>query len=157
MSINQRFSDLLHSKKISGLRFAEITGMNHRTVNNIENGATKYPKADFFSAIAKHFPDVNFRWLLLGEGEMYHDGERITVVREPSAEYTSAGEVVQELKDTLADMAVEKRRLEKTVKEVSAYLRSLEPAMEQEGGLPPGEQGRYKSELLALLDRIENR
>ena len=71
MTINQRFSNLLHAEKINQKKFCEITRMSDRTISNIVNGRTKFPKSDFFEAVAHYFPKVNLRWLVLGEGEMY--------------------------------------------------------------------------------------
>lgn len=43
------------------------------TVSNICVGKTTSPKADFFEALATHYPSLNLRWLLLGEGSMEID------------------------------------------------------------------------------------
>lgn len=75
MPINQRFKQFLHAEKINQKMFCESTSMSDRTISNIVSGRTNFPKADFFQAIAIHYPTVNLRWLLLGEGNMHLQAE----------------------------------------------------------------------------------
>lgn len=68
--INQRFEKFLTTQRISQKLFSEITGINTGTVSDIFKGKTPLPKADFFQAFLMYFPEVNIKWLLIGEGDM---------------------------------------------------------------------------------------
>lgn len=63
----------LNEKEISQKDFATSVKMSHQTISNIMHGVTKQPKADFLIAIARYYPSLNLRWLLLGEGSMEID------------------------------------------------------------------------------------
>lgn len=109
-TINQRFTLFLAAKKISQKIFADVTGFSSATVSNIASGTTEYPKADFFQAMVRHYPEVNLRWLLTGDGEMYlPEGEGIErmVAREPDGpaygSHDAEVERLRELVDKLAD------------------------------------------------------
>ena len=92
-TVNERFTHFLKCEKIDQKKFSETTKINDGTVSNIAIGKTKEPKASFFQAIAKHYPHVNIRWLLLGEGEIYIDKKRlITIMKEPNTDYTPRSE-----------------------------------------------------------------
>jgi transcriptional regulator with XRE-family HTH domain len=83
MTVNQRFEKMLEVLKILPAHFAKKVGTDKNTVGNILSGKTKLPKADLFISIAKFFPEINLRWLLLGEGEMFSDKEVGNVLRGP--------------------------------------------------------------------------
>lgn len=72
MTINERFRKFLFEEKITKSDFSNKVGINKQSVGDVENGKTKLPKANFFQAIATHYPHVNLSWLLIGQGEMYH-------------------------------------------------------------------------------------
>ena len=70
MSISQRIESFLNYQKISQTDFENVTGFSQRTLSNIISETTKNPKMDFFVAMATYYPNINIRWLLIGEGEM---------------------------------------------------------------------------------------
>jgi transcriptional regulator with XRE-family HTH domain len=127
-TIAQRFTDFLTIKNFSQKIFSDVTGISSATVSNIASGATEFPKADFFQAIAKHFPEVSLRWLLLGEGKMMLEkGEidKVYVAREPEelpVSYRGQGKSVEQLSATLDRLSVmltdcieEKERMRKAL------------------------------------------
>jgi transcriptional regulator with XRE-family HTH domain len=71
MSIGERLAVLLKEKGISQKAFSEKIDYREQTISNLITGQTKSPKADLIIEIARFFPEVRLRWLLMGEGEMY--------------------------------------------------------------------------------------
>ncbi len=71
MTISERFEQFLGIKRISQKKFSEITGFPTYSLSKIITGRTNIPKIDFIIALMEHFPELNLRWLLLGEGEMF--------------------------------------------------------------------------------------
>ena len=60
---------LLNYLKYRGLgqnSFEDLCGLSQGTINKINHGI----RSDKLALIAKSCPDLNLRWLLLGEGEM---------------------------------------------------------------------------------------
>lgn len=85
--------------------------MPQATVSNIYKGRTEQPKSDFFEAVAINYPDVNLRWLLLGEDPMLLSEGEGYVIREPdSPGYENGGELkrmmktIEQLTDTIAHL-----------------------------------------------------
>lgn len=64
-------------KEISAAKLAEITQVQPSTISHIMAGRNN-PRYDFLAAILKHYPELNARWLLLGEGEMFDSQSEIT-------------------------------------------------------------------------------
>lgn len=123
-TINQRVKRFFESKKISQKLFSEVTGYDEKSISNIVNDKTQYPKADFFQAFAIHYPEINLRWLLIGEGEMEGEpGAFPVVAMEPQerASYKPAqvksveqlAEANANLVGMLKDCMEEKERLRK--------------------------------------------
>ncbi len=50
--------------------FAEATGISTATLSNIFNGKTS-ANLNHAKAVSNRFPDINFMWLLSGDGEMH--------------------------------------------------------------------------------------
>lgn len=88
-TINQRVRRFFENKKISQKLFSEVTGYDEKSISNIVNDKTKYPKADFFQALAIHYPEINLRWLLIGEGEMEGEPRVFPVVAKEPQERAS--------------------------------------------------------------------
>lgn len=112
-TVNQRFNFLLDFKKIEQKKFSELSGMSQATVSNILNGVTKDPKADFFQSIARIWPEVNLRWLLLGEKPIFIEFNPVLMVNETEQApvYESADEkkqllnMLQNQQETLANIS----------------------------------------------------
>jgi transcriptional regulator with XRE-family HTH domain len=65
-----RLNQFLLEKNLSQSEFARITGYPQKNISGFLTGTVKMPKIDFTIALATYFPELNLRWLLLGEGEM---------------------------------------------------------------------------------------
>jgi transcriptional regulator with XRE-family HTH domain len=68
--IKNRLEAFLNSKELSQAEFARITSYHPKNISGFLTGTVKLPKIDLVVALATHFPELNLRWLLLGEGEM---------------------------------------------------------------------------------------
>lgn len=90
MSIGERLAILLKEKGVSQKAFSKKVDYREQTISNLITGQTKSPKAGLIIEIARFFPDVRLRWLLMGEGEMYIPKDTIDEMME---------EELQRLKD----------------------------------------------------------
>jgi transcriptional regulator with XRE-family HTH domain len=74
MEISKRIQEVadFYGLNLSGL--ANKTGLSRTTLHSYVSGSKNRPPskppADVISVIAEHFPEVNARWLLTGEGVM---------------------------------------------------------------------------------------
>jgi transcriptional regulator with XRE-family HTH domain len=59
----------LESEKISPSEFADKIGVQRSSMSHILNGRN-YPSASFIQKMFYAYPDVNSRWLLIGDGQM---------------------------------------------------------------------------------------
>lgn len=68
--IGNRLKKYLEVKGISQADFARKTGLTQGHVSDIINNIKKHPSAGTLAKIDKN-TDLNIRWLLTGEGEMF--------------------------------------------------------------------------------------
>jgi transcriptional regulator with XRE-family HTH domain len=68
--IKNRFETFLNSKNLTQAEFSRITGYHPKNISGFLRGTVKMPKIDLVVVLATHFPELDLRWLLLGEGEM---------------------------------------------------------------------------------------
>jgi transcriptional regulator with XRE-family HTH domain len=68
--LRERLNQFLLEKNLSQSEFARQTGYHQKNISGFLTGTVKMPKVDLMVALATHFPELNLRWLLLGEGEM---------------------------------------------------------------------------------------
>lgn len=77
MNVNQRiiqfYSDHLKMRPID---FARAIGMSKQVISGLEYSTT-FPGFRFFEGVAKTFPELNIRWLILGEGNMLLDAVQV--------------------------------------------------------------------------------
>lgn len=67
--INQRVRDLILSKGLSQKEFSQTLDVSQSIVTYIINDRNKV-SLDVIQKIARNYPEINLKWLLLGEGEM---------------------------------------------------------------------------------------
>lgn len=97
--------ELLKYFDLSQNKFAERIGVSPQTINNIIKKGNK-PSGKVIQGIAKEFPKINLRWLLLDEGEMlgkHYDN----TVEETQPEY---GNSDKDLRQALEDCRKDKER-----------------------------------------------
>ncbi len=71
MTVGERFALVLKKKGVTQKSFSERTRYSEQAISKLIKGQTQSPKADLIAQIAISFPNVNLRWLLIGEGEMF--------------------------------------------------------------------------------------
>lgn len=72
--VHERIKILIQALDLTVAKFAVKVGLdNHQTLYKMLNNGTK-PSFDTIVSILNFFPEVNPRWLLLGEGEMFDGG-----------------------------------------------------------------------------------
>lgn len=70
MTLGERVRKVADYKTGGNLtRLSTILGYPRASLSNVANGST-LPKVDFVVAFLENLPEVNIRWLFLGEGEM---------------------------------------------------------------------------------------
>ncbi|MEO1260975.1 MAG: hypothetical protein AAFZ15_19400 [Bacteroidota bacterium] len=69
--VNQRVAEIFREKKVRQIDFCKGTGFSEKNLSNLLTGKVKNTSPDFFVAFAQYFPDVNLRWLFLGQGQKY--------------------------------------------------------------------------------------
>ena len=72
--MNKRLQQFLAAENISQAQFAETLGVARASVSHILSGRNK-PGFDFLESMIRHYPALNFEWLLTGRGRMY-DGAK---------------------------------------------------------------------------------
>lgn len=111
-------------KEFSQKYFSDVTGFSEKNVSNIVKGLVLQPKSDFFVAIAQSFPELNLRWLLIGEGEMFHGENEMIVVREPKGPVYEKPE--SNLTATILSLSETVAQLSKMVNDVPALREEIE-------------------------------
>jgi transcriptional regulator with XRE-family HTH domain len=101
MSIGERFALVLKEKKVTQKSFAEKVGVTEQSITKLVKGQTQSPKADLIAQLTVMFPDLNLRWLLIGEGEMLKEGMSI------ADEMQEALEQLQKENSQLKDKIIE--------------------------------------------------
>lgn len=89
--MKERIEQFLLSEKISPAEFADKIGVQRSSMSHILNGRN-FPSASFIQKMLSAYPDLNARWLLIGQGNIYLTGGRsaITTVQPPVVPAESA-------------------------------------------------------------------
>lgn len=95
MSINQRIRMLMEHYHLTQVKFAQITGIKYQSVSTIYNEKNT-PSAELISKILENFKDINARWLLTGEGDMFYSAK-------PQSLDNSNNELTKKYQDLLVE------------------------------------------------------
>ncbi len=88
--------DSLH---LTQQKFAEDLGISPASLSSIFNGRTK-PTINHVDAIVIAFPNINLRWLMYGEGDMFvADNDTSPAVSEQNASSTAISQQGEKLLD----------------------------------------------------------
>lgn len=83
--MNNRLKQFLLAENISQSQFADTIGVARASISHILSGRNK-PGFEFFTNIARHYPNLNLTWLITGKGRMYGNGQtQESYVAVPSA------------------------------------------------------------------------
>jgi len=77
MSINQRIEELEIFYKNKGITFSKFINVNAGTINNITGKRQSNPSHKILESILKADSKINIHWLILGEGEMFTEDNKI--------------------------------------------------------------------------------
>lgn len=66
-----RIQNIVQDKKLSIKEFASQIGMSQSNLSNLFAGKVHDLGSEYLTNILIKFPEVNSRWLLTGEGELY--------------------------------------------------------------------------------------
>lgn len=69
-TVNQRIKIAIDSLKITQKAFSEVIGISEKVTSNVKKGKNP-PNFLMIESIIRHFPQINARWLILGEGDMW--------------------------------------------------------------------------------------
>ena len=72
--MNARLQQFLAAENISQAQFAETIGVARASISHILSGRNK-PSYDFLESMIRHYPSLNFEWLLTGRGKMYNNAK----------------------------------------------------------------------------------
>ncbi|MDR2206242.1 MAG: helix-turn-helix domain-containing protein [Flavobacteriaceae bacterium] len=70
MNLNDRISKVIEFSKLSSSEFADAIDVQRSSITHITSGRNK-PSLDFLIKVKNHFPELQWDWLIKGDGEMW--------------------------------------------------------------------------------------
>lgn len=92
MEISHRIQQLMKHKELTQKKLGDLVGYSDVAVGKLASGVNE-PRLGFLAGVLREFPDVNPRWLLLGEGPML--GE---IVKNSLSDYSEM-EIINHIED----------------------------------------------------------
>lgn len=77
MTVNERVMEIMKRENLSQKEFASILDISQPVLTYVANGRNKV-SLDIVTKIASKYPEINLRWLVLGEGETRQETVRET-------------------------------------------------------------------------------
>lgn len=74
MNLNERISKIIEYSELSASEFADAVDVQRSSVSHITSGRNK-PSLDFLIKVKEKFPELEWDWLIKGEGEMLKKAE----------------------------------------------------------------------------------
>lgn len=99
--LTNRFERLLFELRLHQQEFAEKINVSRATVGRVLRGDT-LPSGSFLNAVQAAFPNVNYQWLLSGEGEMFKKVEAPAPVLSKTV-VTEEGNLLDEIRGMRED------------------------------------------------------
>lgn len=69
MNLNERISGIIEYSNLTSSEFADEIDVQRSSVSHITSGRNK-PSLDFLIKVKEKFPELEWEWLLRGNGEM---------------------------------------------------------------------------------------
>lgn len=82
MNLNERIAKIIIYSKLSASEFADEIEVQRSNISHITSGRNK-PSLDFLMKIKERFPELQWDWLILGQGEMISKPEIEILVEKP--------------------------------------------------------------------------
>ena len=108
-TVGERIKKILFDNKINATELADKVGMKKQSVNQIINGSMKLTY-NFVYGIANNYPDVDLRWLILGERtEGYYTaeelpGEYYTPIKERDKQISELIRITKDQQSTIKEL-----------------------------------------------------
>ena len=71
--MKERIEHIIKAESLSNLQFAQLLDISPASVTHLLSGRNN-PSLDLIVRIARKLPHYNLRWLILGEGPIYNNG-----------------------------------------------------------------------------------
>ncbi|WP_312765841.1 helix-turn-helix transcriptional regulator [Epilithonimonas sp.] len=97
MDFNDRITKVIEYSKLSPAEFAEEINVQRSSISHIISGRNK-PSLDFITKIKVAFPDIEWDWLINGQGEMLVSEKLVNPIIEEKPE------IVEKKKSSLPDL-----------------------------------------------------
>jgi len=118
--INIRLKKIMHNAELNQIQFAGRIGITPERLNKILNNNLDFG-IEVIQGLAKAFPEINLRWVLLGVDEMER---KITMAAEPSAHYGKPCKQCAMKDKIITDLLEEKQKLKIEIQECRAKLQT---------------------------------
>lgn len=137
-TINKRINKLIEKLNITAYEFSKKMGNSRPdTLYNLLNNEESQPSPKTLNKIKDNFPEINYSWLLTGEGEMFKDGTKTKVIdlepqQEPTGYYfpkvsASAGMDKEMINDDLDKIPISLPNWDKGIDFINVYGDSMYP------------------------------
>ena len=83
--MKDRLQKIMASEGLTAGKFADIVGVQPSAISHILSGRNK-PGFEFISSILLNFPNIEPRWFILGEGEIYGKSNITPLSSAPTSE-----------------------------------------------------------------------
>jgi transcriptional regulator with XRE-family HTH domain len=100
--MKDRISQFLIDESITPAEFADKIGVQRSSVSHVLNGRN-YPSATFIQKILKAYSNLNPRWLILGDGNIY---ESEIKNREVNSLFSNRGKTTANVTPTVENIAL---------------------------------------------------
>lgn len=77
MNINDRFTKILEYSGFTASEFADEIDVQRSSISHIISGRNK-PSLEFIVKIKNRFPEINWDWIILGQGEMLQNNSALS-------------------------------------------------------------------------------
>ncbi|MDQ1859261.1 hypothetical protein [Chryseobacterium sp. WLY505] len=120
--VNARFMQVLSYYNYSGYKSSqEVEGLSQAKISNVKRGRNK-PGLDLISALLEKFPEVNARWLIVGEGDMLNT--EYDLAKSSESEMSDKLTLEQIRNKGVSD--IQERKLQVLTEKIDKFMKELE-------------------------------
>jgi transcriptional regulator with XRE-family HTH domain len=122
--IGERIDMLCEALDVSRRKFAEKIGENPSTIASIVRGSS--PSANIICSIIEHYPELNERWLLMGELPIWKKELLSELLPTDGKEVEALQQQIEHKNETISALKGQVTALEKTVELLEKQLLLME-------------------------------
>jgi transcriptional regulator with XRE-family HTH domain len=119
--MRERILQIIEKEGISASEFADKIGVQRSNVSHVLNGRNN-PGFSFIQKIIEAFPDINTRWLMIGEGTIYiSDKEKSTSSHQKhlfDTQFSASTPIIENTPSLKSTTKVENEFSRATIKEI---------------------------------------